>query len=74
MANFEEYMGKLEEIVDQLEKGDLPLEESVKLFEQGVKLSTTCKEELDRAEGKVPMLVKQRDGAMTAEALPPLKD
>jgi exodeoxyribonuclease VII small subunit len=74
MANFEEYMGKLEEIVDQLEKGDLPLEESVKLFEQGVKLSTTCKEELDRAEGKVQMLVKQRDGAMTAEALPPLKD
>jgi len=74
MANFEESIGKLEEIVERLEKGELPLEESVRLFEQGVQLSTACKDELDRAEGKVQMLVKQRDGAMTPEALPPLKD
>lgn len=74
MASFEESISKLEEIVERLEKGELPLEESVKLFEQGVKLSTACKDELDRAEGKVQMLVKQRDGSLAAEPLPPLTD
>ena len=66
MPSFEESLKKLEAIVDQLEKGDLPLEESLKLFEQGVGLSTACKKELDEAEGKVQMLIKQRDGALKA--------
>ena len=61
MPSFEESLKKLEVIVDQLEKGDLALEDSLKLFEEGVGLSAACKQELDAAEGKVQMLVKQRD-------------
>jgi len=67
MANFEESLKKLEGIVGQLEKGDLALEESLKLFEEGVTLSATCKQELEAAEGKVHMLVKQRDGSQKLE-------
>lgn len=67
MPSFEESLKKLETIVDQLEKGDLPLEESLKLFEEGVGLSTSCKKELDQAEGRVQMLIKQRDGSLKAE-------
>jgi exodeoxyribonuclease VII small subunit len=67
MASFEESLKKLEIIVDHLEKGDLSLEESLKLFEEGVGLSAACKKELDSAEGKVQMLVKQRDGSLKTE-------
>jgi len=67
MASFEDSLKKLEAIVDQLEKGDLALEDSLKLFEEGVVLSATCKQELDAAEGKVQMLVKQRDGSVKTE-------
>lgn len=67
MPSFEESLKKLETIVDRLEKGDLALEESVKLFEEGVKISAACKKELDEAEGKVQMLIKQRDGSLKPE-------
>ena len=67
MASFEDSLKKLETIVDKLEKGDLALEESLKLFEEGVGLSAACKQELDAAEGKVQMLVKQRDGSQRLE-------
>jgi len=67
MANFEDSLRKLETIVAQLEEGDLPLEQSLKLFEEGVGLSSVCKQELDAAEGKVEMLVKQRDGSIKLE-------
>jgi exodeoxyribonuclease VII small subunit len=67
MATFEESLRKLENIVDQLEKGDLALEDSLKLFEEGVGLSAACKQELDAAEGKVQMLVRQSDGSMKSE-------
>ena len=67
MATFEESLKRLESIVDQLEKGDLPLEESLKLFEEGVGLSAVCKQELDAAEGKVQQLIKQRDGSLKTE-------
>lgn len=60
-------------VVAQLERGDLPLEDSIRLFEEGMKLSATCKEQLDQAEGKVQMLVKQRDGSMKTEVFPPQK-
>jgi exodeoxyribonuclease VII small subunit len=68
MPTFEESLKKLENIVDQLEKGDLALEESLKLFEEGVGLSTACKQELDAAEGKVQLLMKQHDGSLRPEA------
>ena len=73
MATFEESLKKLETIVGQLERGDLPLEDSVKLFEEGMSLSAECKKHLEDAEGKVEILIKQRDGSMKREAFAPLK-
>jgi exodeoxyribonuclease VII small subunit len=70
MATFEDSLKQLETIVGQLEEGDLPLEESLKLFEEGMRLSAVCKEELEAAEGKVQILLKQRDGSMKAEPFP----
>ena len=71
MATFEESLKQLEKIVDQLERGDLPLEDSIRLFEEGVKLSSACKQELDAAEAKVQILMKERDGSMRAVPFPP---
>jgi exodeoxyribonuclease VII small subunit len=73
MAKFEESLKQLETIVAQLEKGDLSLEDSIRLFEEGMNLSSVCKQELDSAEGKVQVLLKQRDGSMRPEAFPPQK-
>ena len=74
MPTFEESLKKLETIVDKLEKGDLPLEESLRLFEEGVDLSAVCKKELDEAEGKVQMLLKQRDGSLKTVPFLPEKE
>jgi len=70
MPSFEESLKKLEAIVDKLEKGDLSLEESLKLFEEGVGLSTLCKKELEEAEGKIEVLIKRRDGSFKTEPFP----
>ena len=70
MPSFEESLKKLESIVDKLEKGDLSLEDSLKLFEEGVGLSAACKKELEEADGKVQILIKQRDGSLKAEPFP----
>lgn len=67
MPSFEESLKRLETVVDQLERGELTLEESLKLFEEGVNITAACKRELDAAEGKVQMLVKQRDGSLKPE-------
>ena len=63
---FEECLHRLEQIVEQLEKGDIPLEQSLALFEEGMKLSQSCRTELEAAEGKVEILLKQ-NGKMQAE-------
>lgn len=70
MASFEESLKKLESIIGKLEQGDLPLDESVRLFEEGVKLSDACKADLETAEGKVQMLLKQKDGSMKSGPFP----
>jgi exodeoxyribonuclease VII small subunit len=57
MANFEEDLKALESVVERLERGDLSLEDSVRLFEEGIKLSDACKKELDTAEGKIQLVV-----------------
>jgi exodeoxyribonuclease VII small subunit len=62
MAKFEENLTALESVVERLERGDLSLEDSVKLFEEGVTLSNACKTELDAAEGKVQVLLEQSRG------------
>lgn len=55
--DFEKKLGRLEEIVQKMEKGDLALEESLKLFEEGVKLSRDCHSRLNDAEAKVKKLM-----------------
>jgi exodeoxyribonuclease VII small subunit len=57
MASFEDQMAELEKVVDQLEKGDLTLEESVRLFERGVQLSNACKAQLASAESRIQVLL-----------------
>ncbi|MFR7767787.1 MAG: exodeoxyribonuclease VII small subunit [Oscillospiraceae bacterium] len=60
---FEASMQRLDEIVKQLEKGDVPLDASLALFEEGSHLLKTCNEMLDTAEQKVVQLKKGSDGA-----------
>ena len=62
VKTFEENMGRLEEIVTLLEKGDAQLGDSLKLFEEGTKLVDTCRKELDKAEQQVVKLMKGADG------------
>ena len=57
-TSFEARMARLEEITKQLERGDIPLEESLKIFEEGTALIQTCKQMLDGAEQKVRLLVR----------------
>jgi exodeoxyribonuclease VII small subunit len=64
---FEEALKELEEIVNRLEQGDLPLEEALQLFEQGVKLSRLCHTRLDEAQKRVEVLLKDEAGKMTAQ-------
>ena len=59
---FEESMKQLEQIVEELEDGDLPLEDALKKFEEGVGLSKFCFQKLDETEKKVSLLLKEPDG------------
>ena len=68
---FEEALNKLEKIVARLEKGDIPLEESLKLFEEGVRLSRWCSQKLDEAERRVEILVKDKEGTLRAQPFDP---
>lgn len=64
---FEDALTRLEEIVEKLEEGDLPLEESLSAFEEGIKLSRVCAKLLNEAERKVEILTKGEDGQLIAE-------
>lgn len=64
--SFEEQMEQLEEIVEELEKGELSLEDSVSKFEQGIKISKECNKTLEEAEKKITILVNQ-EGEMKEE-------
>ena len=66
MPKFEECLQRLEVIVKEMELGDLPLEQSLKLFEEGVAISGSCRKELEEAEGKIEILIKQ-DGILHPE-------
>ncbi len=65
---FEDALARLETIVAELEKGDLPLNDSLKMFEEGIKLSKTCLKMLDDAERKVEIMVQDKDGKKRVEA------
>jgi len=60
--NFERSLDELERIVGELERGDLPLEKSLELFEQGVKLSRACQERLNEAERRIEILTRDSQG------------
>ena len=62
-VTFEQQLQRLEEIVASLEKGDVPLADSLSLFEEGTKLIAACTKQLDQAEQQVVKLMKGPDGA-----------
>jgi exodeoxyribonuclease VII small subunit len=64
---FEASLARLEEIVRSLEGGELPLEQSLKLFEEGIKLARICNVRLEEAERKVEVLLKDKAGKMMAK-------
>jgi exodeoxyribonuclease VII small subunit len=66
---FEASLAALERIVRELERGELPLEKSLELFEQGVKLSRECQERLNEAERRIEVLLKDDEGRTFASAL-----
>ena len=64
--NFEISLRKLEEMVKKLEEGDLSLENSLEVFEEGMKLVKQCETRLGEAQKKVEILMKDREGKKTA--------
>ncbi|HUE83401.1 MAG TPA: exodeoxyribonuclease VII small subunit [Pyrinomonadaceae bacterium] len=60
--SFEASLEALEQIVAQLESGDLPLEKSLELFEQGIRLSRECQERLTQAERRIEILLRDNQG------------
>jgi exodeoxyribonuclease VII small subunit len=59
---FEQALGELEQIVQKLERGELPLEESLRLYEEGIRLSRLCHAKLEQAEGRIEVLLKDPRG------------
>jgi exodeoxyribonuclease VII small subunit len=70
-GDFERSLVRLEEVVRRLENADLSLDEAMKLFEEGVKLSKDCQKQLEEAEGRVEILLKKADGKVAAEPFEP---
>ena len=64
MATFEDRLAALEIVVERLERGELTLDESVRLFEEGVALSHACKLELEKAEGRIQVLIERPGGGV----------
>ncbi|MCR8633943.1 MULTISPECIES: exodeoxyribonuclease VII small subunit [Paenibacillus] len=60
--SFEQAMDKLEQIVAQLESGDVPLEQAIDLFQEGMKLSQLCGQKLEQVERKIEILMEQEGG------------
>jgi exodeoxyribonuclease VII small subunit len=64
---FEDALQRLEEIVDRLETGELPLEDSLKVFEEGVALARRCSKYLEEAEKRIELLTKDEAGLLKTE-------
>ena len=62
---FEEALKNLENVVAKLESGEIKLEESIRLFEEGMKLSSLCQKRLDDADRKIEVLLRKPGGAVT---------
>jgi len=67
--NFEGALAELEEVVEQLESGDLPLDDSLAAFEKGVGLVKFCNQKLSEVEKKVELLLKDKDGRLQLTTL-----
>jgi exodeoxyribonuclease VII small subunit len=68
---FEQAMKSLEQIVQELESGDLPLEAAIKKFEEGIELSTYCSQKLEETERKITLLLKNSSGQAVEKPFPP---
>jgi exodeoxyribonuclease VII small subunit len=68
VKSFETSLEALEEIVQKLEQGDLALEESLVLFEQGIRLSRECQERLSQAERRIELLLRDQQGRPVVSA------
>jgi exodeoxyribonuclease VII small subunit len=66
---FEQSLADLEKIVAQLEAGDLPLEDSLKLFEEGIRLSRTCRERITEAERRIEVLMRDSSGELNTKEI-----
>ena len=71
--NFEKSMKRLEEIVQQLEGSEMPLEDSLQVFEEGMKLAAFCSRKLEEAEKKVTLLVREQEGSFIEKPFDPDK-
>jgi exodeoxyribonuclease VII small subunit len=71
---FEEALQELETIVQRLEDGNLSLDESLALFEEGIKLSRLCSQRLGEAEKKVEVLLKNENGSLSRQPFEPEED
>ena len=69
--DFEHALARLEEVVQKLGSANLPLDDAMKLFEEGVQLSRDCQKYLEQAEGKVEILLKKAAGEIAAEPFEP---
>jgi len=68
---FDTALSRLEATVQSLEKGDLPLEEALKVFEEGVRLSKSCLKTLEETERKVELLIEGKDGKLKRQPFDP---
>ena len=67
---FEKAMNRLEHIVEELEKGELDIDKSLEIFEEGIKMSRVCSKKLNEAEQKIEKLTKNEKGELVAELFP----
>ncbi len=71
---FEDNLKRLEEIVNLLDKGEIPLDDSLKLFEEGMKIAGLCSKKLEEMQKKIEKLKKGEDGSIQKEPFQPLLD
>lgn len=67
---FEKAMNRLEHIVEELEKGELDIDKSLEIFEEGIKMSRVCTKKLNEAEQKIEKLTQNKKGELVAELFP----
>ena len=67
---FEKAMTRLESIVEELERGDLNIDKSLEIFEEGIKMSRVCSKKLSEAEAKIEKLTKGKKGELVTELFP----